>query len=493
MLAGSSAPFDTCSLVALLMGSGACLSLSCLAGRFDKLFATAHAGRLVTGLGFFCLAVGALIPQRAARYLGLRWRHGPLERPPAADDVALLWTVLALVSLLCGLTLAAVPLALPLAQGGYGWLLERFLWSPSSLSILQSVTVVAVLLPGLALLGLGMACTCRLACGACHWRVSPMGWALVGAGLGSGLTTLLPRTGASREALTGAAAVPVLLAAVVAARRMGSPVEGGRLSALTVSPAIPSVRDRWPMLLRASVAWVAASTAAAVAVWVQVPQCWPIAAARGTGGALMSLPAIMGAGVVVCDLTKASRLHSAGGFGVASVVAGVGLAASCSIPAVWLTDGSRVEVPALMPLLGGGLSAVIMGYVLAYGHRTVLCRAGSRAASGAALLALSLAAAAVVVLLIGQSPVSIKASYATLAGIAISLVALGGTTIIHEPTYSRRTRRRRLAAVFASIALMIFVLPIAGRRWSGSVSSNRVAGGQLSAMPVQMPVTLGAK
>ena len=489
------APFGVAGLAALLMGSGACLLLTGLTERFEVLFATAGIGRLVTAAGVFSVAIGSLVPQRAAEYLGRRWRGSPFEQGFIQDDVPLLWTVLALVSLLSGLAVAAVPLALALLEGGYDWVLERFLWSPRSLTSLQLLTVVSATLPGLVLLGLALSCTCRLACRACRWRVLPLGWALVGVGIGSGLIDVLLGMGAAIEVLTTAAALPVLVVALLSARQMGrtgSFAEGAARSRAAVSCDLPDVRDRWPLLIRLSVAWVAASTAVVVVVWVEVWRRWSGVTGSGMGAALMCLPAMVGAGVVLCERSRPSRSYSAGGLGVACAVSGVGLAAWCSLPALWLTGGSGAVVPASVLLLAGGLSALSMGYALAYGHRMVLGRVGSRAAGGGALLFLSLAAAAVVVLLIGRPSAGAKSSYTTLAAMALSLLALGGTAIIHEPAYSPRTRRWRLAAVFASIGLMFYFLPIAGRRWSGSQSSDRVADVPASVTPELTASVAGA-
>lgn len=479
-------------LAALLMGSGACLLLTGLTKRFEVLFATGGIGRLVTAAGLFSVAIGSLIPQRAAEYLGRRWRGKPFEQGLIQDDIPLLWTVLALVSLLSGLAVAAVPLALALLEGAYDWALGRFLWSPRSLTSLQLLTVVSAVLPGLALLGLGLSCTCRLACRACRWRVLPLGWALVGAGIGSGLIDALLGMGAPTDVLTTAAALPVLVVALLSARQMGGLAEGRARSREAVSRDLPDVRDRWPLLIRLSVAWVAASTAVVVVVWVEVWHRWSGATGSGVDAALMCLPAMVGAGVVLCERSRTSRLYSAGGSGVVCAVSGVGLAVWCSLPALWLTGGSGTVVPASVLLLAGGLSALLMGYALAYGHRMVLSRVGSRAAGGGALLFLSLAAAAVVLLLIGRSSAGAKSGYATLAAMALSLAALGGATIIHEPTCSPRTRRWRLAAVFASIGLMVFFLPIAGRCWSRSLSSDRFADVPASVAPELTASAAGA-
>ena len=50
---------------------------------------------------------------------------------------------------------------------------------------------------------------------------------------------------------------------------------------------------------------------------------------------------------------------------------------------------------------------------------------------------------------------------ATLMVLALSMLALGGTLIIHEPSYSPRTRRVRLCVVFGSIGAMIALAVIA--------------------------------
>ena len=47
---------------------------------------------------------------------------------------------------------------------------------------------------------------------------------------------------------------------------------------------------------------------------------------------------------------------------------------------------------------------------------------------------------------------------AALATLAVFMVALGGTLVIHEPTGSTRSRRVRLWAVFGAIALMILAV-----------------------------------
>jgi hypothetical protein len=149
-----------------------------------------------------------------------------------------------------------------------------------------------------------------------------------------------------------------------------------------------------------------------------------------------------------------------------------------------------VAVAASVPLLGfggavgdafsriglvsaGAVCGFLMGFALAYGHMAILRRVGHQATGNALLLSATLAAWGVVAFVAQQPDVTAVHAYVLMAACAVSLVALGGVTIIHEPTYSVRTRRRRLAAVLASITVMTGVLPMAGRRWAVQTAGER--------------------
>ena len=108
----------------------------------------------------------------------------------------------------------------------------------------------------------------------------------------------------------------------------------------------------------------------------------------------------------------------------------------------------------------------MMGFALAYGHLALLRRAGNRARTHASLLATTLAVWGTMAFLLVRPYLMGRHSFVLIAACAVSLVALGGVVVIHEPVDSPRTRRRRLAAVFVSVALLIGLLPAAGRQWS---------------------------
>ena len=172
---------------------------------------------------------------------------------------------------------------------------------------------------------------------------------------------------------------------------------------------------------------------------------------------------------MVCGRSGTSRSHSAGGLGVACAAGGVGVAVAVSVSALWFGQRTDCGSLRLVLLSAGAVCGFLLGFALAYGHRAVLSRVGHRETGYASLLSSTLAAWGLVALvapLAGHPGAGGGRAYVLMAGCAVSLVALGGVTIIHEPTYSARTRRRRLAAVFASIVLMIGVLPAAGRQWA---------------------------
>jgi hypothetical protein len=310
----------------------------------------------------------------------------------------------------------------------------------------------------------------------------PLGWAILGVALGLGLLQSLTRLGLNADAISLAAAVPLLLAAVVAVRRLGDGHSAdGRRDRLT-STAVPGVRDRYPGLIRLAVIWTAASTAAVVVLWPHLAGAWHGETISGgpTTPVLLQAAAI-GVAIVVCERSGKSRSYSGGGLGVACAAGGVGVAVAISAPALGYAVPAEAPASWLALLSACTVAGFSTGFALAYGHLAVLCRLGSQATGGAGLLSATLATWGAVVFCLLQRHGTDRGSYVLAAAVAVSLVALGGVTIIHEPTYSARTRRRRLGAVFLCVALMIGVLPVAGRRWlahaaAGPPPDNHLAG-----------------
>ena len=466
-------PRHACNLIGLLSGMGACLLLVGVIHRCSAMPNLRIGSLVVVVAGLCCLIAGPLLSARLAAFLDWRRRDELFPPASAGDEARLLWTVLAVLSLVSGLVTAAMPVAVPTMAAGYDRLATEFLWPANFLPVVQLAILFLMLLPILGPAGLGLSCACRLACRGEGWKVSPIGWGLIGLGLGGGIADRLAQAGASPDALLLSAAVPSLLTAVVAVWRNQDPAgqpAGGPASA--VAPAwLPQVSDRDPILVRVSAGWLAACLAAMVAIWPALCRHCP---AADTSAGTKLWPVLLlaaGVGLLISERSRSVRVHSAGGVGVAAAVAGLGVAGAAALPAAWLSAAPQAGMGMAVAAATGGIATLLIGYALGYAYLAVLCRTGRRVATGVVLLCVSLAAAVLVLPPTSASTGTAKAAFAMLAGVALSLVALGGTMIIHQPTGSVRTRRLRLAAVFASIALLIQLLPPAGRVWSRSIAA----------------------
>lgn len=490
---GGVAGFDRCAAVAVLVGVGVCLLMAGLIGRLGALFGPIGAPRVVVAGGLLCLALGPLVPHRLARFVAPARQGAAAEPWAGARDEALLWAVLAVVALLSGLAIVVLPIWTPAVESGYRWVVVRFLWSGSSLTVVQLLAVVVLTLPGLALAGMTLSCACRLAGGEGAWCVSPLGWAMVGVGVGLGLLQWSGKLGLPGDAASLVAAVPMLLAAVVSAGRLGPRGVMDAPSGWPAPASVPDLSDRHPVLIRLSVVWLAASTGAVVAIWPHVAGRWWGGTMPGGPTMPVLLQAVTaGVGVMVCQRFSSSRSHSAGGLGVACAAGGVGVAVAASVPALRV-GGAFLRIGLVS---AGAVCGFVMGFALAYGHMAILRRVGHRATGNASLLSATLAAWGVAAFLAHQPNATAVRAYVLMAACAVSLVALGGVTIIHEPTYSARTRRRRLVAVLASIAVMTGVLPMAGRQWAAqtagqppAVLHSRNPGGQVAAAETSVQAT----
>ena len=125
--------------------------------------------------------------------------------------------------------------------------------------------------------------------------------------------------------------------------------------------------------------------------------------------------------------------------------------------AVEIVDHRRIVTSLrYVPLAIDAVNAFLMHcHAVGYGRQTLLRRVASRPAAGATILGNKLFCCALTVWVGVPAALTLVGTEATLIVVAVSLVALGGALIIHEPSYSRRTRRARVVVVFGSIAAMI--------------------------------------
>lgn len=462
--------------VSVFLGAAIALSVAGLAARIQALFAEQHlfppqqvnvfwsdmVTRGVAGAALMILALGVRVPQRLAIWVcALAWRRF-LSRGRPSDvsgvllnhtgvDRPLYWVVLSVIALAAGIAIALLPLNVRLAGAAYQWMTIHFLWSVGSLALLQAATVIAIGLIPLTLLGLAMSCAHHLSCRYGRWETRATAWLLVGAAAGTFSSMWIARFTGRADLVLIVAALPALLVSLVSAASSSSRARrspGDREPKLEACAyTLPIYSDRWPTLLRASIVVVAAGGACAIAIGTG-------SVSESAGNVDVSMSAMllaMGIGVLAGCRAKHSGPRSIGGFGVACSLAGL----SVAISTIGHTSGILIGPGSAGALVYLSLAAI--GFATAYGRQALLHRVASRSSAGATILARMLVGAALMVWVGAPLAERIVGKPATLLILALFLLALGGTLIIHEPSYSPRTRGVRLCAVFGSIATMILL------------------------------------
>lgn len=447
------------ALVAVMLGIATAMVVVGLSERFQVVFAeTGGPPSVVVGAALFALAVGVRVPHRfAVSVCTAAWRRfvrkgktselaGALIHHDAPDRT-LYWLVLAVIALVAGVAIALLPLSVSTVSAFYEWMIAHFLWSKAPLALLQTLTAFAAGVIPLAVLGLSISCVHHLCCRFAQWEVDAAAWVLFGAAVGALLAMRAIGSMIAADPLLIAASLPSLLVSIAAAF-LGSSGDQSILRPVEPPPApLPLWSDRWPTLLRASIVAVGGGSACAAYVWIDhlaqnsdhrgmVPASLLIALAIGLlGGARMNRPG----------------RRTIGGFGAACNVAGVVVAigaVACSSSSG--RAGATVYILACAALVG-------IGFATAYGRQTLLMRVASRSSAGAIELGRLLVCAGLTVLIGAPLAVHFFGPTATLIMFAVSLVALGGTLVIHDPVGSPQTRRIRLAALFVSMGTMLLL------------------------------------
>lgn len=420
----------------------------------------------VIGATLMTLAIGVRVPQRFALWVcTAAWRRFvSLGRPsdvssvilsPGGSDRPLHWVVLSVIALAAGIGTALLPINVRLGGAAYDWMHARFLWSIGSLAVLQAAILFLTGLLPLTVLGLAVSCVHRLSCPYGRWDTKATAWLLIGAAAGTLVSTRTTLAGVSGDLILIAAALPVLVVSLVSAASSAPRRDVPHDTRQTEAMPLPISSDRWPTLLRASIVSVGGGGA-----WVMIVWAGFFAETGEHAGPFVSTMLVaMGVGYLAGCRPKHRGLRSIGGFGVACAAAGI------------LVAVSTVALAGALPIgLGGAalpacLGVMAIGLATAYGRQTLLDRAASRSYAGATILTRMLVCAALVIWVAAPVAGRLAGKPATLLILGLSLLALGGTLIIHDPSRSPRTQRARLCAVFGSIAAMITLAWLAPNLW----------------------------
>lgn len=467
--------------VSVLIGTAIGLVVAGLAASFHLLFGeqvgSVHAiSRGVAGAALMTLAVGVRVPQRFALWVcAVAWqRFLSRGRPsdmsavlldPAGTDRPLYWVVLSVIALLAGIAMGLLPLSVRLAGVGYEWMSSHFLWSVGSGALLQAVVVFLAGLIPLTILGLAMSCAHHLSCPYGRWETKATAWLLMGAAAGTLIATWILRTTQRNDLVLIIAALPALVVSLVSASSSSSRSHSTPGAAKPEALPLPVSRDRWPRLLRAGIVAVGGGGVCAITVG----SAYLEQIGSDVGALMPAMLLAMGIGVLAGCRAKRSGVRSIGGFGVACALAGISVAVPAfgitlcgtDLPVRHLTDWiDKAGLPVgrtFVAAVPACVSLAAIGFATAYGRQVLLHRVASRSFAGAAILTRMLVVAAMTVWVVAPLTERLVGRPAALVMLGLLLLALGGTLIIHEPSYSPRTRGVRLCLVFASIGTMMIL------------------------------------
>ena len=455
----------------VLLGITTAMVIVGLTARYGEVFGERGLSRMATthaviGATLVTLAIGVHVPQHFALWVcTAAWRRFLLlGRPsgvsnvilsPGGSDRPLHWVVLSVIALVAGIVTALLPINVRLGGAAYDWMHVRFLWSIGSLVVLQAVVLFLTGLLPLTVLGLAVSCVHRLSCPYGRWDTRATAWLLAGAAGGTSISTWTTKAGVSGDLMMIAAALPVLVVSLVSAASSAPRRDCPQDTTQTEVMPLPISSDRWPTLLRASIVSVGGGGAWVMIIWIG----FFAEVDRHTGPFVSAMLVAMGIGVLAGCRPKHRGLRSIGGFGVACAAAGI------------LVALSTVALPGALPVgLGGAvlpacLGVTAIGLATAYGRQTLLDRAASRSRAGATILTRMLVCAALVIWVAAPVAERMMGRPATLLALALSLLSLGGTLIICDPSRSPRTQWARLWIVFGSIAALVALVWLTPNQW----------------------------
>lgn len=459
----------TACVAAGLLGATTGIIVSGLAQYFHTGFAeNSLVGRfppsraIIVGASLLALGIGVRFPQRLAIWMctpawrrfaidGRAWSASGILVSPGAPERRLYWAVFSIVALGAGIAVALLPACVPPASATYRFLHVHFVWSDAPLAMLNfSVSIVAGLVP-LALLGLALSCAHHLCCTHGQWDIRATAWAIIGAGFGAGVAEWYEGAGGRVAPLLIGAALPALAVAIGAAV-LGSAKDHQEVSEEVSREAsaccpLPVCSDRWPTLLRASIVAVGGGGVCAIFVSSQ----WLNRGQVQSTGILPHLLAAVGIGIAVGSRVPVGTVRTIGAFGMGCAVAGIVVGVSTFALA------SQPHAPSWLATVFAASGAATIGYATSFGRTVLLSRVARRSTAGARMLARMLVCGAVTILVAAPIATYLFREPATLMLLSMSLIALGGLLVIHEPSYTPQVRRARLGTVFGSVAAMILL------------------------------------
>lgn len=491
--------------IAMLVGLALVFALTGYIRLFDSIFGPSRTtGAQVFGVACLCASLGPWAVRHLAARLSAN-RGGLWSKMPTTaaatladepDSIELPWLLQSILGVGMGLLMLAGLVAAAAARSAWAWLREAFFWTYLTESICAALMIAAVIgvlsvAAGIQLISLylvafrmralapsfsGLAST--PAAGTDGDAARPAyppdagvaGGLLLGIAAGAGLQAVRASSPLAAEqwVLLGAVAsfgVSALSAYVTRGIEpldaAGVPREGPR----------PAVDADWSPTSHLQVLALGSLWA-----WGISTGLWA-GSVSGTGvdgsGLRTALSPAWLAASLSCGAWASGRIggrrkYSIGGYGVALWLAGVSILASVGLASFPAAPSPLVAANIL-------LTGALVGHSLPYGRRSFLARSLRERQALAQWLSTTLLGLMTGVWAAEWFHLWAGTGVAGAAAACLLLLISGGLLQIHEDDGVRRVRQRRLAAVFVSLGLALWVLPPAARRASQFSAARALA------------------
>jgi len=375
------------------------------------------------------LAAGVRIPQQFALWVYRSAVRGdpttPVGSPRAvewdAPERSFCWTVLSVLTFVCGFCVGLLAMWQALVARGYSLLHAWFVWSDPALALLAWLTAFLAVIWPVVLLGVAFSCLCHLG-DTSHRTGSLIAWSLVGASAGLLIAARLASRGFSTHFVQIGTTIPFFTAALVAA--LANREGAAEISQERAGPVLER-NDRRSRRLRTAAVALAALGALILAAWT-----------HQLGGQAVGVLLLGGLGLgALASGGRVAGDHSEILFGRAAAFAGL-LAGAGAL----LGGGGDSVIPIAMAIAG----AVSLGHALELG-RTSVSMHGCGRCIPVRVMARFLVAGAFMSL-VGPALVHRLGFEVTLASAGLALVGLGSILSMREPHAGRRLFRRRIVS-----------------------------------------------
>jgi hypothetical protein len=482
-------PLFACLLSSMLLGLSMAGLSAALLGLFRAAFDPSPQTTIIVLLALLAgMALGPRLPQGLIRFFTSRAMALARGRPyRGREQLLMLLTaaapeededrrlLLATSCLLAALSILFVAVMAGPIRVLCEWLRTDFFWVPAVLRVADLLIAAAVHFVPASLLGVALVCSLGMDSDRLMGRAAARHVAAVALGLGLGVSLFLWwfRFSLGTVLVLLLASVPLLVAVMITLLRAPPADSKGDQSPVEVRPgpsagSLPELGARGLGLLLAALAVWALSLALAGWVWHEIGLVRP--ARYFPPAATLTLWLVcVAAGVWLGAPRAETSGQTLGAGGIRLCLAGLGTALAvslvCAMPPLfavpWGTAAGRAWLLWLAIVLHGSIGGFALPAIL----RGALTRFATRGLAHAVIVSTIAAAVMGGLVLCGFRLLTGPRTLIAACVACLLQVIAGGILVIYDPLDAQRSHRLKLVAVFASLLLLILVLPRAAPSW----------------------------